>query len=88
MSNQSAARETITIVRSTHPDFGFPGNLLSFIRLASIPEKYRVFFLRHVNGSCCPAPDDKRDTFWEVDVKRILRVIGVEIVFVDQAPAS
>lgn len=88
MSDHSYAREIITIIRSTHPDFGAPGNLRSFIRLASIPEKYRAFFLRYINGSCCPAPDDRRDTFWEGDVERILRVVGVEIVFLDQAPAS
>ena len=85
MNEQPTPREVITIVRSTAPHFASGGRLRPFIRLASIPEKYQLVFLQQINGSGCPAPDDRRDAFWEGDVERFLRVVGVQVNFVDAA---
>jgi hypothetical protein len=61
-------RETITITLSTFLNFKHPdGTLCQFVRLASIPEKYHEFFLKHMRGSTMPAPDEKWDCFYQTD---------------------
>jgi hypothetical protein len=79
-----AVREKIAIMLDTHPNWGkSDGSLGSFVRMGAIPERFHVAVNQLGRGSCCPAPDDKRDSLYTHDVERWLRAIGVEAMFVE-----
>ncbi len=74
--------EHIEITLSTHKNYQRDGKPFGFVRMGNIPERFHSFIYRVSLGSSVPAPDDRRDAFWEYDIDRWLRSIGVETIFV------
>lgn len=77
-------KECIVIILSTHPNYKKEdGTLYPFVRIGSIPEPLHSYIKRISIGSNAPAPDDLRDSFWQYDVNRWLRAIGIQTEFVE-----
>ena len=77
------AKEHITIVCDSHPNWAHDGVQVAFVRLGAIPERFHAAIHDLGRGSTCPAPDDNRDSFYTHDVYRWLRALGVEVEFIE-----
>lgn len=75
--------EHITIQWETYSGFnGSDGMPYPFIRLDAVPARFHSAIHDLSLGSACPAPDDRRDSFYMHDIERWLRAIGVEATFI------
>jgi hypothetical protein len=77
-------KERISIPWDSHPNFRMSdGTEYPFVRLGAIPERFHAAIHDLGRGSTCPAPDDKRDSYYTHDVYRWLRALGVEVDFIE-----
>ena len=74
-------KEQVTIMCDLHPKLARDGVQVAFVRLGAIPERFHAVIHDLALGSTCPAPDNKRDSYYTHDVFRWLRALGVEVEF-------